>query len=459
MIRLRSVGALALLAASLLVACGKAKSKQNDGPQSDQEVLALKPAGTNAIIVHAVGYGTGAITISDPSQTCVMYEWGETSDHYSQVCWAYVPVATSSVTLSAIASNGSQFTGWGALCANSSEGSCAIPMDQDRIVAIGFWPKPPEPKTEYVLSVQVLGFVDGDISASPGVGLTCHAYNDSEDVVSVRYVRWCTATVPNTTSPTQVTLTATPTAGTQFAGWGGSCSGAGTCTVTMDRDIGVTAAFVRLGTAGGGGGAPSSAASNCGDLAETGIPQNWSYVFAPGTFTTTLSAPSSPTPYRGQSFVRAVTTAAFDFGLVYTAPAPIDARGYEQLRFAVRALNTNILVNGSPWQGTYPVVSLVDVSGRVQWYVPSANIMPSDGATWVPVTVPIGGGAGWTVNGTADLASISRIEIHSDTWEWNQLTIDVDGLSFEHSATICPANSTAANLVWDSATWDSSSWQ
>lgn len=270
---------------------------------------------------------------------------------------AYVPIATSSVTLTATASDGSQFTGWGALCANSTDGSCAIPVDQDRVVAIGFWPKPPEPKTEYVLSVHVLGFVDGVISASPGVGLTCHAYTDSEDVVSVRYVRWCTATVPNTTPPTQVTLTATPTAGTQFAGWGGSCSGTGTCTVTMDRDIGVTAAFVTGDATGGssGGGTPSSAAANCGDLAETGILQNWSYVFAPGSgFATTLSAPILPSPYRGQNFVRAVTTAAFDFGLVFTAPVPIDARGYEQLRFAVRALNTNILVKRVPVAGNLP---------------------------------------------------------------------------------------------------------
>src|SRR5207247_896664 len=42
---------------------------------------------------------------------------------------------------------------------------------------------------------------------------------------------------------TQVTLTATPDAGSTFTGWSGDCSGTGACVVTMDAARNVTAAF------------------------------------------------------------------------------------------------------------------------------------------------------------------------------------------------------------------------
>lgn len=42
---------------------------------------------------------------------------------------------------------------------------------------------------------------------------------------------------------TVVTLTATPNSGSTFAGWSGACSGAGTCTVTMNSNQTVTAVF------------------------------------------------------------------------------------------------------------------------------------------------------------------------------------------------------------------------
>ena len=49
---------------------------------------------------------------------------------------------------------------------------------------------------------------------------------------------------------TNVTLTATPNAGSTFTSWSGACSGTGTCTVAMTAARAVTATF----TAGGGGG-------------------------------------------------------------------------------------------------------------------------------------------------------------------------------------------------------------
>jgi hypothetical protein len=51
---------------------------------------------------------------------------------------------------------------------------------------------------------------------------------------------------------TNVTLTATPAAGSTFAGWGGACSGTGPCNLTLSGDQAVTATFIRSGSTGGG---------------------------------------------------------------------------------------------------------------------------------------------------------------------------------------------------------------
>ena len=50
----------------------------------------------------------------------------------------------------------------------------------------------------------------------------------------------CTRALPLGTA---VTLTAAPLAGTAFRGWSGACSGTGTCTVTMNTALSVTATF------------------------------------------------------------------------------------------------------------------------------------------------------------------------------------------------------------------------
>jgi hypothetical protein len=77
----------------------------------------------------------------------------------------------------------------------------------------------------YVLSVGTSG--SGTVTSSPS-GISCGAD------CSQSYA-----------SGTEVTLTATPATGWSFSGWGGACSGTGTCTVSMTSDRNVTAAFVQ----------------------------------------------------------------------------------------------------------------------------------------------------------------------------------------------------------------------
>ena len=81
------------------------------------------------------------------------------------------------------------------------------------------------PSGSFGLSVTLAGTGAGSVSSSPA-GITCPST--------------CSA---NFTSGTVVTLTATASAGSTFAGWSGACSGTGTCSVTMTAARAATATF------------------------------------------------------------------------------------------------------------------------------------------------------------------------------------------------------------------------
>ena len=81
------------------------------------------------------------------------------------------------------------------------------------------------PSTTHTLSVTRVGSGSGTVTSSP-TGISCgtdcsQSYNEG----------------------TSVSLTATPTPGSSFAGWSGACSGTGPCSVTMSMSRSVTAAF------------------------------------------------------------------------------------------------------------------------------------------------------------------------------------------------------------------------
>lgn len=87
-------------------------------------------------------------------------------------------------------------------------------------------PHPDTPVLQFSLSVNKSGTGSGTVTSSPS-GINCNSdctepYNPDSVII----------------------LTATPDAGSTFAGWsGGGCSGTGTCTATMDIDKTVTATF------------------------------------------------------------------------------------------------------------------------------------------------------------------------------------------------------------------------
>jgi hypothetical protein len=127
----------------------------------------------------------------------------------------------TSVTLTATASTGWQFSGWSGSC--SGTGSCIVNMNSNKNVGATFTQISP---TTYTLTTSISG--NGLISSSP-VGINCGSD--------------CAESYPNGTS---VTLTATASTGWQFSGWSGSCSGAGSCIVNMNSNKNVGATFTEI---------------------------------------------------------------------------------------------------------------------------------------------------------------------------------------------------------------------
>jgi hypothetical protein len=79
------------------------------------------------------------------------------------------------------------------------------------------------------LSVSLAGAGTGTVTSSPA-GITCPGD--------------CSQSY---TTGTMVTLTAAPGASSTFAGWSGACTGTGTCQVTMNAPVAVTATFSSTG--------------------------------------------------------------------------------------------------------------------------------------------------------------------------------------------------------------------
>ena len=96
---------------------------------------------------------------------------------------------------------------------------------------------------------------------------------------------------------TQVTLNATPASGWAFSGWGGACSGTGSCQVTMTQNTSVSASFYQLpvtltvSVAGNGSVTSTDHFINC--------PGTCTHVYDPGTQVTLNAAAASGWAFSG----------------------------------------------------------------------------------------------------------------------------------------------------------------
>ena len=217
---------------------------------------------TFALTVNKAGTGTGTVTSSPAGINC------------GAACASNFNAGTA-VTLTATTSADSDFTGWSGAC--SGTGSCNVTMDTARSVTATFTLK------NFTLSIAKTGTGAGTVTSSPA-GINCGAA--------------CSASF---NAGASVTLTATPSADSLFAGWSGACSGTGTCSVTIDAAKSVTAIFnlqtfsLSVAKAGTGTGTVSSSPTgiDCGTTC--------SFNFTTGTTVTLAAAPAGNSVFAGWS--------------------------------------------------------------------------------------------------------------------------------------------------------------
>jgi YVTN family beta-propeller protein len=256
------------------------------------------------LTVTDAGTGSGTVTSNPSGINC------------PDACSASFQSGTQ-VVLTAAPATGSAFSGWSGAC--SGTGTCTVTMSAAKSVTATFTALPP-----VTLTIAEAGTGAGLVTSNPP-GINCSVSSNQ-----------CAAQFA---AGTQVTLTASASAGSIFTGWsGGGCSGTNGCTLTLNANNTVTASFalnkanltllaavlptsrsIELGTAATAFATminvgPANATS-CTIAPATNVPA--SFVFQttdPNTnaLTGTANTPANIAAGQAQSFVIALTpTAAF----------------------------------------------------------------------------------------------------------------------------------------------------
>jgi len=134
-------------------------------------------------------------------------------------CVAYF-ASSPPVTLTASANSGYTFAGWSGGGCSGASSTCSVTVTSATTVTPTFNSN----ATSYTLTVSVQG--SGTVTSSPA-GVNCTTPT-------------CSATFP---ANTPITLTETAAANYTFAGWGGACSGTGSCSITLSTPGNVNANF------------------------------------------------------------------------------------------------------------------------------------------------------------------------------------------------------------------------
>lgn len=182
-----------------------------------REVTAIFNLPSYTLTIAKLGNGTGTVTSSPAGIECGV------------IC-AEGFVKGSTVTLTGSAGLHSEKVKWTGCDNVNAEGKCLVAMSQAKTVFATFVLEPQY--VEYTIAVQRTGTGTGTVQSAPG-GIECGPN--------------CSGTY---VYHTQLTLTATPTPGSEFVQWvGGTCSGqTGPCISTVNADRYLKAVFVAVGT-------------------------------------------------------------------------------------------------------------------------------------------------------------------------------------------------------------------
>ena len=239
---------------SLLVAC----ADENPARHLD---AGMEP-GSFELVVTKDGNGSGTVSSTPAGISC-----GDT-------CTASFAEGTM-VMLTAEAADDSQFTGWSGACSGDAT-TCDVTLAAAANVTATF------AKKTYTVTFNKAGAGTGGI------------HGDGVDCTST-----CTKTVEH---GTMLSLTATPTGLSVFAGWGGACTNAtGDCAVTVTSDISITASFALdnfsliVAPSGNGTGTVTSSPSgiSCGATC--------SHTFTANQMVTLTAAPATSSTFAGWS--------------------------------------------------------------------------------------------------------------------------------------------------------------
>ena len=200
------------------------------GVSGEQQIVNLTGTGSYLVTVTPSGTGAGSIS-SDPGGISCFWNAGR-NPHQGGVCLS--EFAPDMITLTASPAGNSTFGGWGGAC--SGTGTCVLDVSNanDSVTATF-----DAAASTYTLSVTEAGTGQGVVTDNLSK-ITCGENNgipNSGNTCSASYA-----------AGTMVTLTATATAPSSFAGWGGACvpsvvSG-NTCTLTINSAQSATANFI-----------------------------------------------------------------------------------------------------------------------------------------------------------------------------------------------------------------------